>query len=168
MQLFTRRDEVFDEFTDAILEELNEAKMAAAEMIGVDFKDRIKWSAVAVVDANTLVMAGEVQFEVGETIQDEEGLEITVTEEMLPALTRVVRIGVPFDMAETGTKQEILDYLKTFKETQKGESIEAIEGENTGIDTVADLAGEFRSAGLSQEQIASMLIFAEQSTGKVN
>lgn len=171
-ELLTKRTEVFEDFTAALLSELSVAIEAAGDVIGADAQAHVVWSdittaAVAEPD-DTLIIGGIIEFQVGETIDTEEG-EIVITEDLQPIMNRAVRVGIPMNLAETGTRQEIVDYLKAFGK-QDGKPMPAVahEAENTSHETVADLAGEFRSAGLTQEQIASMLVFAEQSTGKVN
>lgn len=169
-ELLTKREQVFDDFTAALLEELSEATAAAGEVVGKDVEGHLVWTQVAAMDNNsTLIIAGQIEFALGEVITTDEGEEITITEELQPVMNRIVRVGIPMEMAETGSRQEIVDYLKAFgKQDGKEMPVIAHEAENTDHHTVADLAGEFRSAGLTQEQIASMLVFAEQSTGKVN
>jgi len=165
MQLFEDRETTYDEMTRLILDKLDTVTSAAVSMLGEEARDRVLWKSAAVVD-DTVFVAGELNFEVGEVITAEDE-ELTVTEDLLPLLNRVVRVGVPLSMAEGSSREEILDYLKGLEQQ---ENLEAMvnEGSNTSIETVADLAGEFRSAGLTREQIDSMIIFAEQSKGKVN
>ena len=113
------------------------------------------------------MIAGQLEFPIGEKITTNEGDVIEVTKELQPMLNRVIRVGVPIEMAETGTREEIIDYLKKL-EVENVEQAMVNDSFNTSNETVADMAGEFRSAGLTQEQINSMLLFAEQSKGKVN
>lgn len=176
-ELLTKREEVFDDFTAALLVELSEAVSAAGEVIGPESASHVVWSNImtrsVATPSDTLILSGLITFELGEVVTSEDGDEVVVTEDLLSVINREVRVGMPMTMAENGTRQEIVEYLTSFGK-QDGNTApvdnahNTHEAENTNHHTVADLAGEFRSAGLTQEQITSMLMFAPQSTGKIN
>lgn len=167
--LFEKRQEVYDEFTAALLEELTAVTSAATTLLGSDLEDRLVWRSVELID-DTIMVAGALEFQLGEKILTEDNMEIEVTAEMQPILNRIVRVGVPVELAATASEQEIVDYLKRLNQDKDAHETDVVvgEGHNVAHDTVADLAGEFRSTGLTEEQIVSMIAFAEQSKGKVN
>lgn len=164
--IIEKREEVYDEFTAAILGELHHVTDAASSLLPTDLQPRLVWKTVTLVD-ETLMVAGMLEFPIGEKIVAEDDMEIEVTADMQPMLNRVIRVGVPMDMVENATSQQIVDYLKRLEE-EASHQVLINESLNTSNETVADMAGEFRSAGLTKEQINSMIAFAEQSKGKVN
>ncbi len=169
-ELLNKRQEVFTTFTDVILDELSDVQTAANAAMAEEIGDhKITWYRVALLEDDHLVMEGQVEFQLGEKISTPDG-DIELTEDMMSLMNRVVRVGLPVEMAQRGIQDEILNYLKVAKEKQQAEMQKAMVHTvtNRSFDTVADLAGDFRSAGLTKEQIKSMLIFAHQSTGKVN
>ncbi len=173
-ELLKKRYEVFNEFTAVILDELTDMQSAATVAMAEEIGDhQITWYRVALLEDDHLVMEGQVEFQLGEKISTPDG-DIELTEDMMALMNRAVRIGLPVDMAQRGVQDEILKYLKVAKEKQQEVMHKAMQEDmvhtatNQSFDTVANLAGDFRSAGLTKEQIKSMLMFAHQSTGKVN
>lgn len=165
--IFAKRVEVYEKFTAALLEELETVTTAGASLLSADLAKRLVWKAVNLVDS-TVTIVGIIEFPIGEKIIAESGLELEVTEEMQQLLNQVVRVSVPLEMAENATVEDIVAYLKALEAEHVKQSILINESTNTSHDTVADLAGEFRTTGLTKEQITSMILYAEQSKGKVN
>lgn len=164
--IIEKREEVYNEFTDAILGELHHVTNAATLLLPEDLQPRLVWKNVTLVD-DTLIVSGMLEFPIGEKIVTDDEIEVEVTAEMQSLLNRVVRVGVPMDMVENSTTQQIIEYL-TRLEDEANQQVFINESLNTSNETVDDMAGDFHSAGLTQEQIISMITFAEQSKGKVN
>ena len=159
--------------TTAIMQELELTIEAVIQVIGAQLEPRLQWKTVA-IDDTTVWLGGQLMFDVGEVIVDDNGEDVEITPEIQEYMNKAIRVGVPIELAEGGNVQEIVDYLKRV-EIENRKAVEKMvppvpeyKTENIAIDTVHDLAGEFRSAGLTQEQIESMIIFAQQSTGKIN
>jgi hypothetical protein len=155
------------------MEELEVTIEAVIQVIGTLLEPRLQWKTVA-IDDTTVWLGGQLIFEVGETIVDDNGKDIEVTPDVQDYMNKMIRVGVPIELAEGGNVQDIVDYLKRV-EMENQEAIEKMvtpvpeyKTENLAIDTVHDLAGEFRSAGLTKAQIESMIMFAKQATGKIN
>mgnify|MGYP001817483573 CR=1 FL=1 len=165
-ELFVKREDVYADFTNALKAELSTATSAAGSLVGEALQEQLVWENVLLID-DTVVITGQVKFPVGHIITSEDGDDIEVTPEMQQHLNQAIRVGLPLELAETGSYEEIVDYLDNTGHQSHKAPIE-YEAENPAIETVADIAGEFRSAGLSKEQISNMIVFAEQSKGKVN
>jgi len=166
-EIYQKRETLYHDLTAALLAELSVAIEAATSLVDNDVVNQLKWKNVALLDDKVYV-TGEVEFPLGHILTTSDGAEVTVDPELQAQLRRVVRIGIPLELAETGTFDQIVDYLKELQKQAPPEFPTVFDAENRSIETAVDLAGEFRSAGLSKDQISSMIVFAEQSKGKVN
>lgn len=167
--LLEERHETFNNFTAEILNGLPELKEAALEMLGEEVSDRVEWKGVAMFE-DMVIIEGAIEFKLGEQMSTPDG-DIEITEEMIQLMAQTIRVIVPTEMAQTASVGEILTYLKEVKANDQAQEKNANvvnTATNQAIDTVHDLVGEFRSNGLSKEQITSMIAFAEHSKGKVN
>jgi len=62
-------------------------------------------------DDGILILIGNVKVEIGDDIQLDDGRKVAVTEENVSTLRRIVRVGIPMDLAEHGSVEDIQDYL---------------------------------------------------------
>lgn len=121
-ELIHLRDSKYNEDTNAILDQLlnvTEAMESILELKGNI--EPIVWNEVALTK-HMITVTGNIRIEVGDTVVvTETGEEIQVTQDTKDFLSRVVSISLPMDLAETGSKFEIMEFIANQIEKQESD-----------------------------------------------
>lgn len=144
--LFTERKSIYSQYSNEILAEIADNVLPAVleimELSDEDLK-LLEWREIhqaVLEDDNYLVVGGIIYYE---TLSDEEGLD----------LGKLVSVAIPLELAETGTKEEIVDHIKESQERLRRE-YESIYGEQQ----VLDIGRDFDYSDLSEKQREALLM----------
>jgi len=106
---------------------------------------------------DTLIVMGTVNYNVGDTIALA-GEEFTMTEENVDEFQQIVHMTLPFELAEEGDEDKILEYLY-----KAGNVSAADEFSEIIMPSPAVLDEEFDLSELSEEQILSLKLQTPKS-----
>lgn len=123
------RSQQFIDITDQILDKIQIALTTIQTFLEATKKDEyvggfLVWEDVSLIDNDTILVIGIWQYEVG-TIISVNDVNIEVTESNLPYFQRVIRVGFPFNIAESTDESEILNFLYQEQENQEQNDEEA-------------------------------------------
>jgi len=116
----------------------------------------ITWEDVSIME-DTLIVMGTVNYNVGDTIALA-GEEFTMTEENVDEFQQIVHMTLPFELAEEGDEDKILEYLY-----KAGNVSAADEFSEIIMPSPAVLDEEFDLSELSEEQILSLKLQTPKS-----
>ncbi len=166
-ELFEQREKMMDEHTDKIFKSMPNVLDGCREFVfsKQGGEPNIEWeNAFFVKEDNIVMIMASIGYDVGDTIQLETGEMITFTEETAPYFKAMLRIGIPINLATSGTVKEIFDFLS--------ETVEHSE-ENSDIHPQSiDFSGEanqdsgFNLEDLTEEQRQAMELFIASETMK--
>jgi len=154
-QQFVNRFKNYKENTAKIFESIPNAIAAVKITLADQDYDSLVWEDVQyVADQRIIIIIGNVKLIVGDNIKLDDGRMVTVDEENVGALRRLVRVNLPVDLTHKGTVDEIVNYLaekrqddfKTIDKTNEG-----VEGDLNIYDN--DYTNEI---GLTDEQYEQM------------
>lgn len=121
-----RRQQQYDGTTERIRKELQPALTAIEDFIereqGTEFRDRVHWVAFSHIKPTPssqregVEIFGEIRYNAGEEYFDDNGNYVTaLSEEQARELTVIFSVALPMELAETGSKVEIMEYLDEVK-----------------------------------------------------
>jgi len=151
--LVAARDKSNAEFTLKIFKQIGAALgCVTAYLTDIDnyvAQGIITWEDVSIMEGMLIVM-GTVNYNVGDTIElgDE---EIIMTEENVDEFQQIVHMTLPFELAEEGDEDKILEYLYKTADTNSLDDFSEIV-----MPPPAVLDEEFDLSELSDEQIQSL------------
>jgi len=148
-KLFEQRQEAFNNLSREILEKLPNVLEASRQFV-VDSGSthaRLQWQDISYFEEQDfIIILGTLEYSPGETVLLPGGESVTVTEDQAEYFKSVLRLGVPYRLAEHGTTQEIYEFLKTASEMEEDptETIESVR-DNTEFD-LEELTDDQRKA----------------------
>ncbi len=161
-EIFQDRQEMYDDYTNALFEVLSENVLAASYEVLKLNPENTMWQEVQLVD-NVVLLVCIVIYHSGDTVVLEHGESLVLTDETAKEYQRIIRIGVPVQLAVTGTQEDVVKFLQ-----ESGNSPHRHAASTTVGDTVATIDG-FSKEGLTEEQIKQLALFnAARSKGKAN
>lgn len=153
--LIKRRNDAYIKNTTKILERLEDNVFpAVVNLVGNDVGERLEWRD-AVLVGNVLIIAAAVVHKVGEVIMTAAGEKVMVTEENKSELDRIMRIGIPVDIAQNATAEQVFKFLKA-EELKAGGSDSGISDDN--ILLLAHDEHEFSFDDLTTEQVEELML----------
>ena len=154
-QQFVNRFKNYKENTAKIFESIPNAIEAVKITLADQDYESLVWEDIQyVADQRIIIIIGNVKLVIGDNIKLDDGRIVTVDEENVVGLRRLVRVNLPVDVVFKGTVDEIVEYLaekrvdnfKTIDKTNEG-----VEGELNIYDQ--DYTNEI---GLTDEQAERM------------
>lgn len=163
-ELFTQRREAFDESTEKIFGLLSHVTSAVEEILG-DENGEFTWEYTDKT-GRVVEIIGFITYPLGHTIDLQNGHSIIVDEENQQELRRLVKLTIPFKIANTPDKEKAKEYF--FKNSSIGSV-----GTEFNTDFTEKLKKEqgqgFDLDKLTKEQLIQMSVHAQQTTkGKAN
>lgn len=158
-QLFKIRDEAFRAGTKSILEHMLPVLEGAIEFLKLQVEAQngnLSWEDVTLFDETDgpyVVVVGVVSYEAGDLATMPSGETVTVTDETAEYFHRLFRIGVPLELATSGTTEEVVYYLQSMEDESEAQLLKELE------DIVSN-EDEFNLDDLSDDQIEKMKMFS--------
>lgn len=152
-ELFKKRESTYTEHTQTLLLAMKEVVAGIHEAVG-DQGEYISWKVVEYIEEDDyLMLAGVIMLPEGYIINSG-GKQTVLTEENRAHFTRFLRVGLPMDLVEEGSKTKIADYLR----------------EHTGgdLDKLNNESSDFSLDELTPEQKQQLMMFSETTKGKLN
>lgn len=197
-ELFDNRTKTYNELSNQIIEALSPHVLSAAvEVLELtsDETNRLEWYHLQLVQGY-VVLVGSVVYREGEIVT-KDGESIVLTEELAYLMGKYIRLSVPLELAEKGTKEEIIESLRSTSEELRRSYQSSYDGADadysdddmfhmtdvvTGVEFTTDdefeindysgtavLHDDFDYSGLTDEQIESLeLSQITQKRGKLN
>ena len=126
--LIDKRQKSYSKFNDKILKLLADNVIPAIlEMMDLSDQeiDKLEWRTVQVVE-DYLILTGSIKYDEGDIISDDDTV-VTLDAALALVLDKVIRAAVPFSLACTGSKNEVILHLKA-AEKKLREEYEAVYG----------------------------------------
>lgn len=134
--------------------------------------DNLKWEDIQYTSEDrVLILIGNVKLAVGDRMQLDSGKVVNITEENVDTLRRLVRVGIPLDLAESGSVDNVIDYIsnnthRDYEElTDDPQNVDELLTEEQvnkyykeSIGEAAELVLGFDTEGLTEDQIEQMML----------
>lgn len=168
-ELFDRRDNEHKKATKIIFKSLQNVVEGISEFIGANEEEEepvghFSWDDVVYLfnevslETNGLVLLmGSLSYSIGSKVPMPNGEIVEINEETVEYFKRIIRIGVPFTLAETGTKEEVVEFLQSSVQQEEGPA------EETEMDI-----SDFLVEDLTEEQQQALKMFSHLSGDKTN
>jgi hypothetical protein len=166
-QLFKTRDEAVDKLTAGILKAIPNVIEAAQQFV----RDRegttgiLEWKDVSYFEEDGYIMfIGLLEYQTGDTVTLPNGSYFELSEHNLDHFKRVIRLGVPYDLAASGTVEEVLKFLEASADDDSSEAqVELEEFLQLPVSEVDNT--EFDLDALTDEQKEQLRLFALSNGG---
>ena len=111
-ELIEERTRIYSEYNNKILE-LIESNVVPAVLDMLDLTDneleKLEWNQVKLVKEQ-LVLNGTIKYKEGDVITDGD-MTVTLDASMALLLDKIIRVSVPLKLAESGSKDDIVEHL---------------------------------------------------------
>lgn len=125
VNLFKKRTAEFNTLTNKILDDLSPVIEAAYSVIGEEASEKIEWNEVEFDEHEGLIfIIGFVGINPGEEVTLEDGSDVVVNERNQGQYKRIVRLGIPVDLAQTGDIEMISEFFQKISELEEDEEFE--------------------------------------------
>ncbi len=132
-ELFDEREIAYAKYSDEILQVLSKNVIPAVmEMLQLSNQEeeKLNWHNIRIVEDHVLLI-GAIAYSEGDIITDDE-TTVALTGELAMLMSKLIRVAVPYDLADTASKEDIVEHLKE-SERQLKEEYKSIYGENPEI-----------------------------------
>jgi hypothetical protein len=157
-ELFEERSRHYYKTTDLILQSMPHVLEGVILALEEDTSSNVVWEdAQLSPEDDVIVLIGFIQLIPGEDLVLDTGKTISITEENAEAFRRILRVGIPLDLVENGSVEEITEYFIQRKEKNYDSIEEAVDA--IGIleqQTATSLTG-FDTEGLSEDKIRQIM-----------
>lgn len=155
------RDRLYKEGTATIIQSMETVIEGVLLALGDDAESGLTWEdAQFIPDEKVIILIGVIKINEGESITIDTGETISITEDNANAFQRILRVGIPVDMVENGSVEEITEYF-----LQRKHKNYTMEGNDTKESRPHSILG-FDTTYLSKEQI--LQIFQHIDKDKVH
>ena len=129
-ELFEKRDTEHLKITQVLLKTLQPATDCIMEFIGAHSQQdpsigTFSWDDVLFLNNESnplvkeiIVFMGSVSYKIGAKLTMPDGSVVEITEETAEYFKRIIRIGIPLDLAEKGDKKKITEFLRDVSMTE--------------------------------------------------
>lgn len=152
--LFNEREDNYADYTQKILLHMKKAVAGIHNVLG-NTADHITWKLVELVDDEYIALAGVVVWPLGHAITAPSGRQIFITEENQERFSRFVRVGLPLDLVENGSTDDVIEFLKDKLDIE--EDSEGLPDEEA-----------FSAEDLTEDQKQQLRMFSSQAKGRIN
>lgn len=120
------------------------------------------------LDGGFLMLVGVISYHPGESVDLADNDPIEITEDTAEYFKRIVRVGIPFSLASSGSVEEIVEFLEESGDTESEEIFDMDQYSNepkfksalSDVDGSGDLATEdFKLDDLSPAQLEAFKLF---------
>jgi len=170
--LIERRDATVKQLTDAIIKSIPNVATGAEWFIRhrEGRSGQLIWEDITYYeDQDFIMLTGVLEYSEGDVIELPNGVEYEVTKDTREQFKRLLRLGIPYDLATLGTEEDVIEFLITSAEEAEdvGEPIEASEElERALAHLQAAESPDFDVDALSDEQREQLKLFNLTSGGK--
>lgn len=171
--LFEKRDETYSEQTEVIIEAIPHVLEGAKKFIQErePTSNDPEWKDISLMEEGDgyVILIGTLEYNVGDMLQLPTGDMVEVSEDTADYFKRMLRIGIPLDLAKKGTEDEVCQFLiKTAEENEQADDeeqalIEAIQQAQQTVDEE-----EFDTESLTEEQKEQLRLFTLSNGGSSN
>jgi hypothetical protein len=157
-ELFEERSRLYYEKTDLILQSMPHVIEGVLLALEEDAGSSIVWEdAQLAPEDDVIVLIGFIQLIPGENIVLDTGKTISITEDNAESFRRILRVGIPLDLVENGSVEEITEYFIQRKDKNYENVEEIVESiDNIETQAVASITG-FDMDELSEDQIRQVM-----------
>lgn len=170
-ELFEKRDDVFRALTVKIMDSL--ANVIEGANLFVHHREEstglITWEDVSFFEDEKIIMLiGVLEYSPGDVVYVSEGNHIEITENTASYFKRLLRLGIPYSLAISGTPEDVFDFLKQSAEKAAAEDDEEQElfFDASELPTGSVDVPEFNLDDLTEEQREQLRLFALSYGGK--
>ena len=165
LELFEKREDHWQSDTVTILEKMTHVLEGAFQHLeetgGISPHGTLVWDDVSLLGELVLII-GNVVYEPGTKIYTETGEEITVTEENAHHFDNFIRVGVPLELAQNGSVEDV----KAFLVDISGENeLDEMEGNQQNVHSINDHT-DFNLSQLTEEQLEQLEMFSKTKENK--
>jgi len=165
-ELFERRDAAFKKMSDGIMRSIPNVFGAAEQFIRQreGSTGALSWEDINYYDNEDYIMIiGVLAYEPGDVITLPNGMEFEVTEQTVEHFKRLLRLGIPYKLAATGSQDDVFDFL--IQSAEEADAEESLEEQMVQL-PVSDVDNtEFNLDDLTDEQREQLRLFALTSGG---
>ena len=117
-KLFDYRLDKYKQTTEKILQTIPNVMEGVLGALAEDESSTLEWEDIQFEpDEDLLILIGFIQLKIGERVKLESGREIHVTDENVEKFRRIVRVGIPLDLAENGSVEEVSKFFEGKRQT---------------------------------------------------
>lgn len=157
-ELIMLRDSFYHDATQQILYSLEHNVFAAAkQVLDEDTSEHLEWVSVEMVPPEHILIVGVCTYPIGYHISDGE-LEITIDRENQEDFKRLIKLGMPIELADKGSVKELVEYMKEHTDGSL-----PLKNDQPKV-----AASDFSTEGLTPEQQEQLKHFSQHSKDKVN
>ena len=115
--LFERRLNHYSHITNLILDSIPNVTEGVLQALSEDESSTLEWEdAQFEPEEKLLTLIGAIRLDLGERVQLEDGRELHITEDNVEVFKRIIRVGLPFDLVENGSVDDIVDFFADKKQ----------------------------------------------------
>jgi hypothetical protein len=173
---FVDRKKIFDIATTDIFSNITHVIEAIVEYMDVQSLytrgGKLEWVDISLIEQHVeepfCILIGNVWYPAGTELQLEDGTKATVTTDTEGYFRRLLRVGLPLKVLESGIKQEALDYLAKTESEMKEEEKELRQNLLTGMDLNIEPENptiDFDLSTLTTEQQSQLKLFTKMGRG---
>lgn len=138
-ELFKKRDELVTQLGEEIFNSIPNVVDGCKKFVvekGAD-PELLKWDDVHFLEDNEIVLLiGSITYKPGDTVTLPNGEKLEISENTAQYFQAMLRLGIPYNLATTGSVDEIYNFLKETIEVDDDTEVvnEAVVNDNTGFD----------------------------------
>ncbi len=162
-KMFDQRDKDYSDSTTALLDVMNSTIQGVLAFLSLNqetAQGKFTWNNAQLVE-DTVTLVAVVEYPPGSSFVTSEGKTIKVSENNADYFKRIIRLGVPVELAATGTKDDVVKFLQKVK----AEADQIDDMGNEFVDAAVQAANgspepEFNVDELTKKQRESLEMFA--------
>jgi len=112
-EMFIKRYNAYRKHTMGIIKSMEHVTKGIELTLVDEEYETLAWEEVQYIPEDQIVvLSGNIKLTVGDDIQLDTGKVVTVTEENVDGLRRIVRVGIPVKLALDGSAEDVFEFLK--------------------------------------------------------
>jgi hypothetical protein len=169
--MLERRDATVKQLNDAIIKAIPNVISGAERFIRAreGRSGTLRWEDITFFrDEDYIMLIGVLEYKEGDLIELPNGAEFEVTEHTTEHFKRLLRLGIPYDLAALGTEDDVIDFLfESARESEESEDVIDLDELEKHLAQlpVADNP-EFDEDALTDEQLEQLKLFTMTTGGK--
>jgi hypothetical protein len=165
--LIQERSDIYSKYGNEILELISGNVIAAIlEMLKLSDQEltKLQWTNVHVQNEH-IIVAGVVKYKEGDIVADGK-TKVTLDAALAAMLDKIISVAVPLELAEKGTKDDVVAHFKATAERLKKEYQAAFGYESEHSFNSMDIGPDFNYNELTEEQRKSLLLVTASQSDK--
>ena len=166
LHIFKQRDDHYTKMTDLILEVLNDPIIEGTKEFLQSQESQLngilEWDEITLIDG-LIILIGVMTYSPGTTITLGDGKVVVVSEQNVDYFNRVIRVGIPLQIALEGNKADVISFLqKTLDEPSNSET----ESSDKNLNNKSSIAAinDFDLEQLTEKQKSALFVFNSGGT----